>query len=87
MICGRFVDFLLEDNIIIEIDGDYHFNVHKMEYNENTQFRNLHLLLSGYRLILLNIFEYNENRYPDKLSELVKKKLDFMKKTKAMIVI
>jgi very-short-patch-repair endonuclease len=54
-VSGRYVDFLVDD-IIIECDGDYHFDLHKMDYNESTQFRNLHLLLSGYKLLIFNIF-------------------------------
>lgn len=55
------MDFLLDD-IIIECDGDHHFDLHTMDYNETTHFRNLHLLLSGYRLLIVNIFEYNRHR-------------------------
>ena len=35
-ICSRYVDFLLEDKVVIECDGDYHFNMHRMEYTEET---------------------------------------------------
>lgn len=56
------MDFLIEGNIVIECDGDHHFNMHSMDYDEGTQFRNLHILLLGYKLILINIFEYNANR-------------------------
>lgn len=56
VVCGRYVDILISDNIVLECDGDYHFNIHKMEYNVDSHFRNMHLLLSGYRLILINIF-------------------------------
>ena len=27
---GRYVDFLIEDNIVVECDGDYHFSLHSM---------------------------------------------------------
>ena len=27
--------------------------------NDSTNYRNLHLLLSGYKLVVINIYEYN----------------------------
>ena len=79
MVDGRSVDFLLEGKVILECDGDYHYNMHRMEYNMETEFRNLHLALSGYQLITVNIFEYNRYRYSQQLAELIKKKLSFMR--------
>lgn len=58
-----------------------------MELDESTQFRNLHILLSGYKMILINIFEYNVHRDIDSLAKLIGKKIDCLKRNKAIIVI
>lgn len=85
-VSGRYVDFLVDD-IVIECDGDHHFDLHTMDYNETTHFRNLHLLLSGYRLLIVNIFEYNRHRRTEEFAALLRKKLMAMDRNKAVMVV
>jgi hypothetical protein len=39
----------------------------------------MHLLYAGYRLIVINIYEYNKNRETDKLAALLTRKLNKLK--------
>lgn len=52
----RSIDILIDDKIIIELDGEGHYFHQSKEVNFETAFRNLHLLLVGYKMIVINIF-------------------------------
>lgn len=55
-ISGRYIDFLLDENIILEVDGTFHIDVNKLEFDDVTQSRNVHLIYAGYRLVSINIY-------------------------------
>jgi very-short-patch-repair endonuclease len=55
-ISGRYIDFLIEENIILEVDGTFHIDVMKLEADDVTQSRNIHMIYAGYRVILINIY-------------------------------
>lgn len=74
--CSRFIDFLLEDKVIIEIDGMHHVYPYYYENNDITIYRNMHLLLAGYRVIVISIHEYNLNREVEQLTQLLKYKME-----------
>ena len=60
---------------MIEVDGVVHFEAGRLAGNDNTNYRNLHLLLSGYRLTTVSIYEYNVCRETEELSQLISKKI------------
>ena len=86
-VSSRYIDFLLEDNIIIEIDGMHHFQNYYFENDDVTAYRNLHLLLAGYKIIIMSIHEYNQNRDIPDLIKLLTKKLNLMKEVDAAAVL
>lgn len=55
-ISNRFVDFLFEENIILEMDGRHHYHYVHFESDSNTDVRNMHLVLAGYRIIVISIY-------------------------------
>ena len=58
-VSGRYVDFLIGDNILLEMDGIHHFGLTSIEMTDKCHARNLHLLLKGYKMAIVNIYEYN----------------------------
>jgi very-short-patch-repair endonuclease len=74
-VSSRFIDFLIEDDIILEVDGLHHFCLNSLQLTDKTQARNVHLLLKGYRMMMINIYEYNIAREKEDLMELIKCKL------------
>jgi len=68
------------------MDGSHHFCARNMNLKESTEFRNMHLLFIGYRLITLSIYEYNINREKDDLAALIAKKLRWMEEKDAVFV-
>lgn len=59
VVAGRVIDFVLADNILLEVDGIFHYEPRSLRTNDSTNFRNLHLILSGYKLMTISIYEYN----------------------------
>ena len=57
----------------------FHYYPYYFENTEITILRNMHLLYAGYRLIVINIYEYNKNRETDKLAALLTRKLHKLK--------
>lgn len=86
-ISGRFIDFLIEDRIILELDGMHHFHPFYFEDKDTTTYRNLHMLLAGYRLIVISIHEYNLHREVDQLAALLTQKLSLLKETDSAAVL
>jgi very-short-patch-repair endonuclease len=58
-VAGRVVDFALPDKMLLEVDGIFHYEARTLRTNDWTNFRNLHLVLSGYKLMTISIYEYN----------------------------
>lgn len=67
----RKVDFLLKDNTVIECDGDYHVDYKGFNLSHSTAWRNMTILLEGYRLLVLGIHELNKNRSVHELARLI----------------
>lgn len=86
MVAGRYVDFLLEDGIVLELDGKMHMNTREMEMDSATEFRNMHLVLSGHRLVTINIYEYNLRRETAQLAEVIRDKLTIIREQGAVFV-
>ena len=74
-VLGKRVDYMINDNIIIELDGDVHIDFNTMEDKESTAFRNLLFLCGGYRMMIISINEYNLNRSVEHMQFLIEKKL------------
>lgn len=55
-------DFLIGDNVIVECDGDSHFGYSNLQPLHVTIIRNLTFILSGYKVVLIDIQELNELR-------------------------
>ena len=47
-------DFLMDGKIIIESDGDSHFNYQSLQFGDNFIIRNLSHILNGYKVISIN---------------------------------
>ncbi len=73
------MDILIDDEIAVEVDGQGHYNPLTNELNTETTFRNMHLLLSGYKLVVISMFEYTNNRNLADLQNIIKVKLDLVK--------
>lgn len=86
-ISGKFIDFLIEDRIILEIDGMHHFRLGSMEPTDKTQMRNAHLILKGYQMIVVNVYEYNVARDLEELKELIRSKLEAAKLREAALLL
>lgn len=44
-----------------------------------TSYRNLQLLLSGYKLVVISMFEYSSNRDINELQNLIREKVELVK--------
>lgn len=77
---------MLENKIIIECDGDIHLDFKRLDVGYNTAWRNMAVLYGGYKLISINICDLNENRFCDKLRQLIEKKISIMNNHKALMV-
>lgn len=70
------VDFLLPTyNLIIECDGDSHTDYKQMELTTDTTWRNMIFLLSGYRMIVIDMWEINKDRSMSGLRSLLYRKI------------
>jgi very-short-patch-repair endonuclease len=86
-ISNRFIDFIIEDNIILELDGTIHTYPFHFENDDVTCYRNLHLVLAGYRLVVISIYEYNMHREVDELAALLLRKLKLLKEEDCIAVL
>jgi very-short-patch-repair endonuclease len=75
------------EKVLLELDGIHHFCLDSMEMTDKTQTRNLHLLFKGYRMVLVNIYEYNVAREQQELKELILAKLELLKQKDAVLVL
>jgi hypothetical protein len=69
------------------MDGIHHFELNSMEMTDKCHARNLHLLLKGYRMAIVNIYEYNLAREHEELKELIKAKLSLLEQKDAVLVL
>lgn len=80
-ICGKMADFLIGEKLIIECDGDAHFGYSNLEPLYTAIIRNLTFILSGYKVIIIDIQELNELRKKEiELEELLMKKINLVNK-------
>lgn len=84
---GRFIDFLLEDTIALELDGLLHFDPYDFKMDQKTTYRNIHLLYAGYKIVVINIHEYNLNREVPQLTKLLEQKLAILKQYDCLAVL
>lgn len=72
LIMNKKVDFLLPTyNLIIECDGDTHTNYKLMEATAETTWRNMIMLMSGYRMVVLDMWEINKDRTLEGIKSLL----------------
>jgi len=55
--------------------------------DEKTSYRNIHLLYAGYKILVINIHEYNLNREIPELTKLLQQKLNIMKQYDCLAVL
>lgn len=85
---SRHIDFYLpEDGVILELDGSVHFHPECLEYDDKSAYRNMQFLYSGYKLLVINIQEYNSNREIPELMALFKAKLAQVRKPECVAVL
>lgn len=86
-IMDKKVDFYLpEEKIILEFDGDMHINYQRMDVSIMTGFRNVLMLYSGYQMVIIDLFEFNQNRLDQQLQALIQAKLDLLRSRQAYLV-
>lgn len=75
-ILNKKVDFLLLTyNLIIECDGDTHTDCKQMEVTAETSWRNMIMLILGYRMVVVNMWEINKDRSQAGLKSLLFRKI------------
>jgi very-short-patch-repair endonuclease len=85
-VSGRFIDFLVGDDVVLELDGIHHFNLNSLQMTDKSQSRNLHFLFKGYKVVLINIYEYNLAREIGELKQLLTAKMALLKEKDAVMV-
>lgn len=66
------MDFLLVDlNVVLECDGDYHVDYKRIDLLSKTATRNMIILLEGYKMISISISEFNKDRKIGELAKLI----------------
>lgn len=73
---GRYCDFVVNDELVIEVDGDIHYDTRTGLEMPSTMFRNFSFLYCGKRLLVLQLSEYHIARQHNQLSEYVRYKLE-----------
>lgn len=58
-----------------------------MELTDKTQMRNAHMILKGYQMIVINIYEYNIARELEELKELLRGKIEAAKLRDAALLV
>ncbi len=73
----KICDFGLPDKkIIIELDGAYHFYLDDLKTSfVNFQFRNLFIILNGWRMLEINFVQWDTNRMSQNMEENLMKQL------------
>lgn len=75
----HYCDILLTNtNIVLELDGKYHFYTNKKEEElVSNKCRNLYVIMKKLRLFEINIFQWEKIREDDKMESVLMKKLSF----------
>ena len=74
------MDILINNEIVLELDGEGHYMFLTNEIIPETSTRNLQLLLSGYKLVIISMFEYNDNRKLGDLENVLREKIELVAK-------
>lgn len=73
---GLVTDFVVDDEIIVECDGDSHLMYNKMETSQKTALRNMIHMINGYKVVTINMLEVNQYRNNiDQLAQVIEAKL------------
>jgi very-short-patch-repair endonuclease len=84
---GRRPDFIIDNDIIIEVDGDIHYDTHTSLEIAKTAVRNYTFLYTGKRLLILKLDEYHVARQNDSISAFIQRKLNLILKDKDILMI
>lgn len=83
----RYCDiYLPEENIILELDGKFHFYINQKEEElVSSKCRNLFILMKNFRMLEINIFEWEKLREKKEMEKFLLDKLNFLIKNKEIL--
>lgn len=82
---GRRFDFMVNEDLIIEVDGDFHYDAETGKENSGTMVRNFVFLKSGKRLLIIKLVDYHFARQRDQFTEVFRHKLSQIMNDKDII--
>ena len=86
-VTGRKVDFLINGELVIEVDGDFHYNPTTGIEIGRTVLRNLTYLWSGKRFLVFRLVDYNFARQTGTISSYIRNKIQWILNDKDVIML
>lgn len=79
IVASRKADFVVGNEYIVEVDGDFHFDPATREDNAATKLRNFMFLTAGYRVLVFRLPDYHAARKVNLVREYIRQRLNAMK--------